>query len=225
MLSTRRIVEVESARVRDFAAELKDVPCWNREAEFNRVRIGPPDVDIALQNRAELVRLCEWIEAKQIRSYVEIGIWTGRLITALHRLFRFDKVGACDLAWAESRGFSITVPPEVDLLRASSLSDEYVAWRERLGPIDLVLIDGNHTYELVKRDWEINRALPHRFLAFHDVANTHPLDKGVKQLWEELPGPHKLEIVRPIPISRWRMGIGIWSAIEDPRPEGWPSKA
>lgn len=208
--------------MRDFAAELADVPCWNRKAEFNRVvRHGPPDVDVALQNRAELVRLCEWIEAMGIRSYVEVGIWTGRLVSCLHRLFRFERVGACDLGWAEGRGLRIDVPADVELLRESSTSSAYVAWRERLGPVDLVLIDADHTYEMVKRDFEVNRALPHRFLAFHDIANDHPADRGVKQLWGELPGPHKLEIVRPLPVSRWRMGIGLWSEREDPRPAGW----
>lgn len=206
--------------MRDFAAELADTPCWNREAEHNRIRRGVPDVDVALQNRAELVLLCQWIEAKRIRSYLEIGVWTGRVVTALHRLFRFDRVAACDLGWAEDRGLAISLPPDCELHRGDSQGPGYAAWRERLGHFDLVLIDGDHRYEAVRRDFEVNRALPHRFLAFHDVATTHPGDAGVRRLWQELPGPHKLELVRPLPVSRWRMGIGIWSATEDPRPEG-----
>lgn len=215
---------VERAAVRDFAAELADVPCWNREAEFNRVHRGVPDVDVALQNRAELVLLCRWIEAMNVRSYLEVGVWTGRVLSALHRLFRFEKVAACDLGWAEDRGLSISLPPDCALLRGCSRSADYVAWRERLGHFDLVLIDGDHRYEAVKGDFEVNRALPHRFLAFHDIATTHPGDEGVRRLWGELPGPHKLELARPLPVSRWRMGIGIWSAAEDPRPAGWPAR-
>lgn len=203
--------------MRDFAAELADTPCWNREAEHNRVHRGAPDVDIALQNRAELLLLCRWIEAKRIRSYLEIGVWTGRLLSTLHRLFRFDRVAACDLGWAEDRGLAISLPPECALLRGDSLGPEYQAWRAALGHVDLVLIDGDHRYEAVRRDFEANRGHPHRFLAFHDIATTHPGDAGVRRLWEELPGPHKLELVRPLPVSRWRMGIGIWSATEDPR--------
>ncbi len=203
--------------MRDFAAELADTPCWNREAEHNRVQRGVPDVDIALQNRAELLLLCQWIEAKRIRSYLEIGVWTGRLLSTLHRLFRFDRVAACDLGWAEDRGLSISLPPECAFLRGDSLGPEYQTWRSALGHVDLVLIDGDHRYEAVRRDFEANRGHPHRFLAFHDVATTHPGDAGVRRLWQELPGPHKLELVRPLPVSRWRMGIGIWSATEDPR--------
>ncbi|MCO5169743.1 MAG: class I SAM-dependent methyltransferase [Planctomycetes bacterium] len=210
--------------MRDFAAELADVPCWNREAEFNRVHRGVPDVDVALQNRAELVLLCRWIEAMNVRSYLEVGVWTGRVLSTLHRLFRFEKVAACDLGWAEDRGLSISLPPDCALLRACSRSADYVAWRERLGHFDLVLIDGDHRYEAVKGDFEVNRALPHRFLAFHDIATTHPGDVGVRRLWGELPGPHTLELVRPLPVSRWRMGIGIWSAAEDPRPPGWAAR-
>jgi len=201
--------------VRDFDAELGEEPCWDRRAEFQWRTGGVPAVDAALQNRAEVVLLCEWIAAHGIRSYLEIGVWTGRLLSLLHRLFAFDRIAACDLGSARALLLPLHLPPGTAFLRASSHSPEYVAWRERLGPIDLVLIDGDHSYEGVRRDFEINRRLPHRFLAFHDVANTHERVAGVKRFWDELDG-HKLALVRPLPVSRWRMGIGIWSAHEDP---------
>ena len=201
--------------MRDFRAELAKEPCWGRRAEFLWRTRGAPLVDAMLQNREELILLCEWIEAHEIRSYLEVGIWTGRLVTTLQRLFCFERVAACDVGWAQRAGLPRHLPAEADFLEARSDSPEYLAWREAQPAFDLVLIDADHSYEAVKRDFELNRELPHRFLAFHDIANTHPAVVGVKQLWEELEG-HKLELVRPLRCGANTMGIGIWSATEQP---------
>ena len=85
-------------------------------------------------------------------------------------------------------------------------TDAYVAWRRELGPIDLVLIDANHHYRAVRRDFEIERAQPHRFLALHDITGARRGTEGVARLWRELDG-NKIEIVAP----ESKMGIGIWS--------------
>jgi hypothetical protein len=202
--------------MRDFQSELQGERCYDRQAEFEWRTRGAALVDAMLQNRRELILFCQWIEAAGIGSYLEIGVWTGRLVSTLQSLFGFERVAACDLGWAQQRGLPLSLPPELDFLQASSRSDEYRAWREARGSFDLILIDGDHSYEGVKADFELNRELPHRFLAFHDIANTHPAVRGVKQLWEELEG-YKLELVRPLACSRWNMGIGIWSDVEDPR--------
>ena len=164
-----------------------------------------------LQNVEEVILLCEWIETQEIRSYLEIGIWTGRLLNLLDRLFGFDLVAACDPGWAQDLGLPLHLPPATRLLEASSHSAEFLTWRRALGPIDLVMIDGIHSYEGVRQDFEINRGFPHRYLAFHDIANTHPAVLGVQQLWHELEG-EKVELVRPLADSPWDMGIGIWRA-------------
>jgi hypothetical protein len=179
---------------------------------------GEPLVDCALQTRAEVEALCAFIEAQRIRSYLEIGIWTGRLVTALHRAFRFDRVAACDHGWAEECGLAITLPPDASFFRGDSDSAAFVAWRSALGPVDLVLIDANHRYRAVKRDYEINRAHPHRFLAFHDITGARRGTEGVARLWSELVGD-KTEIVAP----GSKMGIGILRAPSVPhagRPRG-----
>jgi predicted O-methyltransferase YrrM len=57
------------------------------------------------------------------------------------------------------------------------------------GPADFILIDGDHSYEGAKQDFELYRHLlgEHGFLAFHDIV-PGPSDKvgGVPQLWQEL---------------------------------------
>ena len=199
--------------------------CWDRGVQEVYERRGEPVVDCILQNREEVVALCEFIERERIRSYLEIGVWTGRLLSALHRIFRFDLVAACDHGWAERCGFTISLPPGTRFLRADSGSDAYRRWRAALGPVDLVFIDANHSRRAVERDFEINRRFPHRYLAFHDIRGTRPGTGGVGRFWRSLRHGRKLEIVRPhaeLGLDRTTMGIGIWCAAGEERTGGPP---
>ncbi len=200
---------------RNFRRELQHEPCWDRRAQALFEAHGEVVADIILQNREELIGLCEFIEAHRIRSYLEIGTWTGRLVRTLHRLFGFDRVAACDDGYARRFGLEIAVPEGTHYLEARSDSRAYQAWRERLGPIDLVFIDANHAYHAVRRDFEINRRFPHRFLAFHDITGASRATRGVRRFWEELDEGMKVEIIRPhreLGLAVSTMGIGIWSA-------------
>lgn len=203
---------------RDFARELADRRCWDDavQAVYEQARV--PLADVILQNRAELVALCEWMEAQQIRSYLEIGVWTGRLVSTLHELFDFDLVASCDLGAARLFGLPIRLPFGCRHFEGSSHSPEFEAWRAALGPIDLVMIDGDHSLDGVRRDFEMQRRHPHRFLGFHDIrGDNDPQSAGVAALWRELEGD-KTEIVRPNPdlhaepVGGYGMGIGLWRA-------------
>jgi predicted O-methyltransferase YrrM len=61
-------------------------------------------------------------------------------------------------------------------------------------PIDFLMIDGDHTYEGVKRDWEIYSPLvaPDGLIAFHDILEhpEQPLCK-VDEFWNELAPKHR----------------------------------
>jgi hypothetical protein len=199
--------------MRDFRAELAGERCWDAGVQAVFEARGEPVVDCVLQNREEFIALCELIEAEGVRSYLEIGVWTGRLAAALDRLFDFDALAACDHGWAEQLGLSIALPERARFLRADSDSETYRAWRASLGHVDLVFIDANHGYRAVKRDFEINRAFSHRFLVFHDIAGASRHTAGVARFWRELDG-HKLEILRPhveLGLPHTTMGIGVWS--------------
>ncbi len=202
--------------MRDYRAELAAEPCWDQAAQAVFEAHGEVVRDVILQNREELIALCAFIEAHRVRSYLEIGTWTGRLVRTLQRLFRFELVAACDDGYARRFGLAIDLPPETRFLEARSDSDAFRRWRAALGHIDLVFIDANHAYRAVKRDFEINRAFPHRFLAFHDISGYRRQTRGVRRFWQELAGA-KLAIQRPhreLGLDRTTMGIGIWS--DDP---------
>jgi hypothetical protein len=204
---------------RDFYQAIADVKCWDQESQRLFDAHGEAVEDLAMQSREELVGLCQLIERARIRSYLEIGIWTGRLVTTLHELFDFDLVAACDQGYAERFDLTIQLPPVAVWLRGNSESEEYRRWRAGLGHVDLVLIDADHSYRGVKRDFEINRGYPHRFLAFHDIVGATPQTAGVARFWRELDVGHKAEIVRPhaeLGLEQSIMGIGIWSESEVP---------
>jgi len=197
----------------DFRAELAGDKCWDRRTQALFERHGEPLEDCILQNREELIGLCEFIEARGVRSYLEVGVWTGRLISALHRLFDFELVAACDQGWAERLGLTINLPSDALTFFGDSESEAYARWRAELGPVDLVLIDANHSYAAVKRDFEINRHYPGRFLALHDITGANRHTAGVGRFWRELDSGSKVEIMHPhleAGHDRPTMGIGIW---------------
>jgi hypothetical protein len=56
----------------------------------------------------------------------------------------------------------------------------------------------------------------------HDICGGRRSTHGVHQVWTELEGGHRLEIVRPrrdLGLDHSPMGIGIWSGSEDPASE------
>jgi hypothetical protein len=189
-------------------------PCWNARTEQLWNRIGWPLEDCILQNRSELEAFCEWIERHKIRSFLEIGAWTGRLGSLLSRLFAFRKTAVCDQLLAYRVGLPVRFSSSVEVFVGSSHSPEFLHWRGQLGHIDLTFIDGDHSYEGVKKDFELQRQFPHRFIAFHDITGGRPATQGVATFWRELREGPRLEICLPnhsIGEKTSRMGIGIWS--------------
>lgn len=54
-------------------------------------------------------------------------------------------------------------------------------------PIDMLFIDGDHTYRGAKKDWEMYSSLvrPGGLIAFHDIAKDYD-DTQVKSLWDSI---------------------------------------
>jgi cephalosporin hydroxylase len=98
---------------------------------------------------------------------------------------------------------------------------------------DFIFIDGDHSYEGVKRDFELYKQLlsPRGYIAFHDIDSNHvfkdiysddePKTGKVRRFWEELDYGSKVEIICQksngkgyVPynhsIKEHFGGIGIW---------------
>ncbi len=196
-----RMIEEDSQRV------------WNQPELSLALTVGAPCHDRILQNAEELEAWRQWMQAKGVASYLEIGIWTGALLRYWRAHLPELRLAACDLGWAEQAGLPLKLPEGVDFLKASSQSPEFSQWRAGLGHVDVVMINGDHEYAAVLADYERNRTFPHRFLVFHDVDNPNPELAGVRRFWEELDG-YKLTLRGSDLVLR--CGIGIWSQSEDP---------
>ena len=71
---------------------------------------------------------------------------------------------------------------------------------------DFIFIDGDHTYEAVKEDYEIYKEFAGNIIAFHDIVEHNQPEVGVKRLWEEIKGD-KIEIIKDK--NQGWAGIGI----------------
>jgi predicted O-methyltransferase YrrM len=155
-----------------------------------RVNIAPA------QMRQELTRLAELAKAVRPRRVLEIGTGNGGTLYAL--------------AWASAPGASILsldmtlYPTDCRFLYETFVAERRVAvWeadshldetRGRVAahfhyePLDLAFIDGDHTYDSVRRDYELYALLVREngIVAFHDIV-TGPQDAvGDAPRWHEV---------------------------------------
>ncbi len=100
------------------------------------------------------------------------------------------------------------------LLRGDSHADEMLnrvkaALRDQA--LDYLFIDGDHTYEGVKRDFELYAPLVRKggIIALHDIA-PHPPDSDCKvsRFWNEVKSQYRhTEIIKDL--QQWWAGIGV----------------
>ena len=148
----------------------------------------------ALQKPQDLSELLWLVDEHAPRSVLEIGTYAGGTLYCLCRLAQPDAtITSIDNPWAGSAGDTQTNGPT----RCRS-------------QLDLLFIDGDHTYEGVKSDFEMYSPLVREggMIAFHDILDHNP-DTGceVSTYWNEIKDdyPHVELAVAPY---RWG-GIGV----------------
>lgn len=176
------------------------------------------------QNEYELRAFIALLQARQVRSYLEIGARHG---DTFHEVMRSLPKGAQGVAidlpgalWGKNASRSALEDAVSDLRSAGydvravfgdsrSAGVRQIAMIE--GPYDAALIDGDHTYDGVLADWD-NYARFAPLVAFHDIVGEGQAEKvhgnpvEVPRLWRELKAAHDhVEFVD----DGSKMGIGV----------------
>jgi predicted O-methyltransferase YrrM len=163
----------------------------------------------AFQKVSELEPLISLVRERRPRTVVEIGTHKGGTLFAWCQVAHPEAlIVSIDLpeglfgggySKREARQFQAFAQPgqELHTLRRDSHKRRTLRRLRSLldgRPIDFLLIDGDHTYDGVKRDWEMYAPLvsPLGVIAFHDILEhpEQPLCK-VDELWAELAPHHR----------------------------------
>lgn len=165
-------------------------------------------------NRKELEKLLE--VARGARSILEVGSRYGQTLKLLAAVMSCKgRVVSVDLPngpWGHPKSddsLNIAISElrsegyEAYVMFGDSKDQRIVSAAKQLGPYDFVFIDGDHTYEGVKKDWE-NYGPLGTTVVFHDILQTPRQALGVWRLWAEIEGEKETFIA-----DDSTMGIGI----------------
>lgn len=155
-----------------------------------------------LQDLSEFDQFCQVLRNKKIRSYLEIGCWSGGTIqiVAAKVLPKGSRIVAIDkpfkttkevllrqtMSGLKQKGF------DTHVFTGDSADPKIIEAARKLGPYDAVFIDGDHRLEYVKKDWE-NYGTMGSIVGFHDIARDLPEDEHggphqVATFWQEFKG-------------------------------------
>jgi hypothetical protein len=152
-------------------------------------------VEAIFQDPCELATLSCWIKMLKVKKYLEIGVASGGL---MHYFINVLKLKAYGIDIKEP----IMVDKELVYIGGSHAS-ETVEWAEDNGPYDMVFIDADHSYEAVKKDWDLYSHMATKMVVLHDIA--HATLPGPSKLFNQISSWSKLKIITP----GQSVGIGI----------------
>jgi hypothetical protein len=146
-----------------------------------------------------------YFEARDIIQplVVEIGIWNGYQ----RRFYE---------AFLNARYIGIDIEPKFhpDILGDSHSAETVRTLKEHLAgrAIDLLFIDGDHSYQSVKTDYLLYDPLVTGIIAFHDIYKKDEAEQGAFHFWNDIMENNKRPLVafkKDSMIRGWMMGIGL----------------
>lgn len=172
------------------------------------------------QDPRELEQFLALVRRLGVKRYLEIGANNGDTFAAVMDAAGPGAFGmAIDLPWDAQAQVNLEHTVwnyRGKLVLGDSHSDAPRKAARDNGPFDLILIDGDHTFDGVARDWmDYGDLAP--VIVFHDIAappghmaSGQPV--GVPALWEELAGMFRTEeFVTP----GSKMGFGVLYAVHE----------
>ena len=178
----------------------------------------------AQQVRSEITSLCEIVKEREPARVLEIGTAKGGTLL-LFACFAAPNatITSIDLPKGSPSAFSAERTaalykrfgyPEqhVTLVRRNSHQQEtFQSFKEMLkgAMLDFLFIDGDHTYEGAKADYELYAPLVKKggIIALHDICK-HPSGSDVDRLWDEIKQGRDYREFIEVPAQGWG-GIGV----------------
>lgn len=186
------------------------VPFWIKAAPNGNIvsprhladfAFGCPGI-VPMQVRSELLQFADMVQELKPRGFLEIGTRNGGTFFLLCRLAdpRATVISLDLPGGAFGGGYTIF---QIPVLRRMKMPDQklclirddshkesaQIRVTQALAgtPLDLLFIDGDHSYEGVKKDFEMYSPLvrPGGIVAFHDIVQVDVPDFGVSRFWEE----------------------------------------
>jgi cephalosporin hydroxylase len=165
-----------------------------------------------LQHPVELEWFIDLLRWRRVRSYLEVGVRFGETFAAVLRgVESIQRAVAVDIELTDELR-RVEAHACIDLIEGNSGDVQTFMAALSNGYPEAVLIDGDHRYDAVRRDWELYG--PHaKIVAFHDIAKEEgwvdrdgvPIE--VPRLWREIRGSRAVTVELVAPGSF--MGIGV----------------
>jgi predicted O-methyltransferase YrrM len=192
--------EMDSEKIENV---LDSVRRYSGRGFYDKIRLA--------QIEEEIIRLCSRVVEHKPKIIAEIGTWNGGTFYVWTRTNpQAEKIISIDLPDGQYGGgydekrikffkeFAYDRQNcNLYFIRGDSKSKDTTQKLEKIlegDKIDFLYIDGDHTYEGIKKDFNIylNYMSPEGLIGFHDI-NTHKEGYGVVQFWNETKQNYKYE--------------------------------
>lgn len=164
----------------------------------------------AQQKSGELWEFRNYLLGRKVppKKILEIGSLQGGMLWWFNRILEPTLLVSIDPV----DQLRVDVREHTTVITGSSQDPEVFERASTLGPFDLIFIDGDHSYEGVRDDWNLYQKIvdPEGLIAFHDIMPHLPeYGHGVDRFWNELKESTTHQVTELVVPGGIGCGIGV----------------